>query len=237
MLTPVLRLVLIYVLLALVVVGVFNRDKVMRLVTGQGTETVAEAPAVPVGAAEPAAPGNAAAQDTAPAAPTYAAPETAAQPQAQAVAPAPAQSTAPGQNAQLQTPVAPGTAPAVTAQPGTAPAPAPQAQPVAPTAPDAELVQAVNAARQAYWAGDLDGARSQLDALVAAHPDNPDLFGELGNLHFSTGDYPAAAQAYEQAGKLLVQQGRGSQAMALLPVLQRLDPAKAEALAEVLGLR
>lgn len=225
MLTPILRLVMIYVLLALVVVGVFNRDKLIRLVTGQGGTPVAEAPAsMPAPQAE-TAPAEAAAQDSAPATLNFAPP----------VAPAPAQPTMPGQSVQLQTPVAP--APNATVQPGIAPAPAPQALPTAPAMPDIDLAQAINAARQAYWTGDPDGARSQLEALTAAHPDNADLFGELGNFHFSSGDYPAAAQAFEQAGTLLARQGRGAQAMALLPVLQRLDPARAEALAGVLGLR
>lgn len=230
MLTPILRLVMIYVLLALVVVGVFNRDKLMRLVTGQGGGPVAEAPAaVPEPLAETAgAAAETAAQDSAPATLNFAPP----------AAPAPVQPAAPGQSVPLQTPVAP--APAALPQPGSAPAspgPAMQSPPAAPDAPDAALVEAINAARQAYWSGDRDGARGQLEALIAMHPDNPDLLGEKGNLHFSAGEYPAAAQAYEQAGALLSQQGRGGQAMALLPVLQRLDPARAEALARVLGLR
>lgn len=279
MLMPVFRLVVIYVALALVVVGVFNRDKLMQLVSGQSpaqSEAQADAPsAAPAGATD------------APAATAQATP----QPAPQSTAPAQGQGFVQGngmgngqgngqgngmgngqgngqgngmrngqgfgqgQAAGLQTPVAPGagqqapqgfvrplqpTPPQMQPMPGQQAQMQPQMQPGAqggPQAVDPELAEAVNAARQAYWSGDQAGAQAQLEELVAAHPDNADLMGELGNFHFSAQHYPEAAEAYEAAGKLLAEQGRGQQAMSLLPVLARLDPARAQALAETLGLQ
>lgn len=177
MLMPILRLVLIYLVLTLAVVAVFNRDSLMRLATGDPPAAEAVPTPRPAVAAVPI--------------------------------PKPAQPAAP---------VA-------------VPDPAPQ--PVAPPAAvaEADLAPAINAARAAYWAGDIAGARAQLIALAGAHPDNPDLKGELGNLHFSQRDYPAAATAYLEAANLLIAQDQFARAGGLLPVLRQIDPVKAETLA------
>lgn len=87
----------------------------------------------------------------------------------------------------------------------------------------------LNAARQAYWSGDIERARQEYTGLIERLPDNPDLYGELGNLHYAQGDWAAAAGAYYEAGTRLVKQGRLAQARHLLSVVRGLDKDKAAA--------
>jgi TolA-binding protein len=202
---PILRLVVIYLVLALAVVAVFNRDKLGRLVFGDPPAEVAAASAQPMAPAQPVAPAPA--------------------------SPAPAPPPAPGQPAPgvLQTPQPTPAAPVPAASP------APQAAPDRAVEPD--LAEALNAARSAYWSGDIAGAGDRLAALAAAHPDNPDLHGELGNFRFANRDYAGAADAYLRAGELLIAEGRQGQASGLLPVLRQIAPDKAQTLATRLQLR
>lgn len=221
MLMPILRLVLIYALLIMAVVGVFNRDTLMLLAFGEKTSRMPAAEASPAPAATATAEVRPAAQPE-PAkvvAPVYPPVEKTVSAETDATAaPAPAPS-APGTSgiASLQTPVA-------TPQ---AAAPQPVAEALPPAVPSGEL----DAARRAYWTGNFDEAETLLTQLTKASPENPDLFGELGNFHFSQGHQAEAAAAFHRAGELLVEQGRAPQAMSLLAVLQQLDPEKAAQLA------
>lgn len=115
----------------------------------------------------------------------------------------------------------------------TAPPPAAQAAPAsAATGADATAAaDAVNAARAAFWTGDTEGARARMQAIAAAHPGNIDVLGELGNLDYALADYPAAADAYFQAGTLMIAAGQQQRAMSLMPALQSIDPDKAADLA------
>ncbi len=95
----------------------------------------------------------------------------------------------------------------------------------------AALAEAIGTARAAYWAGDIEGARAGMNALAEAHPDNPDVAGELGNLAFALRDYPAAAEAWHRAGLLLIDRGENARVMSFLPFLQSIAPDKAAELA------
>ena len=89
-------------------------------------------------------------------------------------------------------------------------------------------------ARQAYWHGDYSQAVSDYRKLLEQTPDMPTLYGELGNVLLAEGKSEAAAKEYLKAGELLTAQGRIMRAAQLLPVLRRLDPAAATALANKL---
>jgi tetratricopeptide (TPR) repeat protein len=89
-------------------------------------------------------------------------------------------------------------------------------------------------ARKAYWENDLEAAVSAYQDAIAADPDNPDAYGELGNLYFAQGDWDGASQAYLDAGLRLTAQGRQAQAARLLRVLGRLHPGRARQLAQEL---
>lgn len=83
--------------------------------------------------------------------------------------------------------------------------------------PPSELPQAVAApsnrdelferARRAFWNGDFEAAESAYIDLIAAFPDDPDAFGELGNLYESMGKPVLAADAYFEAGSWLKRKG------------------------------
>jgi hypothetical protein len=209
---PILRLVLIYLVLIAAVVAVFNRDKLAALFGGGAPEAVAAAPAPvtpPVVAVTP---------------PVVADPTPTPAPQ-----PAPAPS-APSYGSDLQTPTAPAAPEAAAPEvPQIAPAPDQPDQPDA--ARDAALATAIANVRQAFWQGDIEGARAQMRALAAAHPDNIEIAGELGNLHFALRDYPAAAGEWHRAGLLMIAAGQGQRLMSLLPALRSIDPDRAADLA------
>ncbi|MEY2340537.1 tetratricopeptide repeat protein [Acidithiobacillus sp. IBUN Pt1247-S3] len=91
------------------------------------------------------------------------------------------------------------------------------------------------AARRAFWIGDFPVAIGDYRALITADPDQAELYGELGNVLWRSGQRIAAATAYAHAGHLLLAQGNYSQAAALIPILTRLDPEAAEHLQEGLA--
>ncbi|GKY87499.1 hypothetical protein [Sinisalibacter aestuarii] len=205
MIGPILRLVVTYLVLIAAVVAVFNRDRLGAVFGGDDAPPVAVAPTAPAPAPEPAQP----------------APVT----EAPAQAPVPQE---PVYGSDLQMPSA---APAPqAAAPQAAAEPSPMQAPAAP-ATDAAVAGAINAARQAYWSGDIEGARAQMQALAAAHPESIEIAGELGNLHFALQDYPAAAEAWHRAGLLMIGAGQGPRLMSLLPGLRSIDPDKAADLA------
>jgi len=249
MLMPALRLLLIYCVLALVVVGVFKRDMISQLILGEPEPVVAVSEPEPEPVAEPV-PVPEVAQAEAPASATPA--EVASAPEPQPVDPAPAEAAGPGKISGLQTPVADGASAGASAEMPVVRHPEPQAAattretvfptpPAEPTEPPAAVTSepasepSVAAAREAYWKGKYKEAEAMLRALIAADPENPDLVGELGNLQYAQRQFPQAAESYAKAAELLVAQGSGAQAQRLVAVLQQIDPAKAAALAKNLA--
>jgi len=96
---------------------------------------------------------------------------------------------------------------------------------------DAPLQQA----RNAYWAGDMDGAVAAYQQAAASHPDDPDIHGELGNIYFAQGNWEPAAAAYLAAGQALLDRGDRAAAEHLVVVLQGLNQAHARSLADALA--
>jgi len=78
-------------------------------------------------------------------------------------------------------------------------------------------------ARQAYWNDQLDKAESLYRAYIELNPDNPDGYGELGNLLSTVGSLGEAAIMYQQAAELLLRQGRIEQAAKLREVLDSIE--------------
>jgi hypothetical protein len=83
-------------------------------------------------------------------------------------------------------------------------------------------------AREAYWLREYDTAESKYLALTRLEPDNPDGYGELGNMYFSQGKWDQAAAAYYAAGVRLVGQGLLEQAEELIAVIRGLNGANAD---------
>lgn len=89
-------------------------------------------------------------------------------------------------------------------------------------------------AREAYHRGDIAQSIANYQQIITSTSDNYDAFGELGNVYLSRGLHREAAGAYYQAAEILVKQGQLARARSLLPVLQRLDRAKAEELNQLI---
>jgi hypothetical protein len=90
--------------------------------------------------------------------------------------------------------------------------------------------QLLAAAREAYWLRDYETAESKYRELLALQPDNPDGYGELGNMYFSQGMWEQSASAYFDAGTRLVKEGQLEQARQLVDVIRGLDGSQADEL-------
>lgn len=121
--------------------------------------------------------------------------------------------------------------------PGTASEQGEQEAAVADSAAAAEATEGLTAlerARNAYWAGKVKDALAAYQQAVAAHPDDPDAQGELGNLHFAEGNWQQAADAYLAAGQALLGRGDVNAAEHLVVVLEGLDPEHAKTLRQAI---
>jgi hypothetical protein len=94
--------------------------------------------------------------------------------------------------------------------------------------PQEKAYQLLADAREAYWLRDYDTAESKYLALTRLEPDNPDGYGELGNMYFSRGKWDQAATAYYTAGVRLIGQGFLTQAEELIAVIRGLNGANAD---------
>lgn len=83
------------------------------------------------------------------------------------------------------------------------PVAAPVPEPSGPPDRD-ELVQA---ARRAFWNGDVEAAEATYMAAITRFPDDPDLFGELGNLYQSVGRKQRSLDAFYEAAVRLRARG------------------------------
>jgi len=91
------------------------------------------------------------------------------------------------------------------------------------------------AAREAYWLHDHQEAESLYRQLIALDPDNPDGYGELGNLYFTQGKWEEAASAYFEAGSRLARSGHIMEAENLLDVIRGLESPRANELADIIA--
>lgn len=80
-------------------------------------------------------------------------------------------------------------------------------------------------ARRAFWDGRLSDAEAIYLQLLEIDSDDPDLFGELGNLYLAQGKDREAADAYYEAGVWLLQRGDRTRAGEIADLLSlRGDP-------------
>jgi len=85
-------------------------------------------------------------------------------------------------------------------------------------------------ARQTYWMGDALTAEKLYLKLADIENDNPDIYGELGNVYYSQGKWSEAGKAYYEAAIRLMDLDRNNQVNYLLRVIQGLDSDSAEKL-------
>lgn len=126
----------------------------------------------------------------------------------------------------------PGTAAPV---PGSAPVTSPAIQPAGKPTVAAKPYELLAAAREAFWLHNYEDAEKNYRALTELEPDNPDGYGELGNMYFSQGRWDEAAAAYYEAGTRLVAEGRLDAARELVNVIRGLNGKQADALDKLIS--
>jgi hypothetical protein len=207
---PFIRLVAIYLAVFLVAALIYNREAVIAMFTPVPAMELPPIPAAP-------GPETVVKTTTEPVVAPSLAPTT--QTAAAPVTSAPAAPAAPV-STDLETPVA------------AAPPPAPIQTP-APAAGDMQT--RLDAARQAYWNGDISGAESLYLALARDFADAPDIKGELGNLYYSQQRFAQAADYYRLAAELLLQAGNTQQVTSIIGILQGIAPQKAADLRQLVA--
>ena len=90
-------------------------------------------------------------------------------------------------------------------------------------------------AREEYHRGNIEVSIRNYQQVIANSSDNYDAYGELGNVYLRQGNNQEAANAYFEAAAILVRLGKPHRARSLLPMLGRLDRAKAEELNQLIG--
>ena len=85
-------------------------------------------------------------------------------------------------------------------------------------------------ARVAYSQGDLTKAMQHYQALSEQEQDDPDVFGELGNVYYARGRFAEAGQAYYEAAVRLIELGQMGQVHYLVRVIEGLSPDDANKL-------
>ncbi len=140
-----------------------------------------------------------------------------------ASAAAPAETTQPDSAETANTPVPATTVSGEHAEEAAASTPAQQRAVTAKTTP----YRVLEAAREAYWLRDYAAAEQKYQELIALDPDNPDGYGELGNMYFSQGDWDKASSSYYEAGTRLVAQGLLDRAQQLVEVIRGLNGSQA----------
>ena len=83
-------------------------------------------------------------------------------------------------------------------------------------------------ARESYWLRDFEAAEQHYRKLTQIDPDNPDGYGEMGNMYFSQGKWDEAAAAFYEAGTRLVKSDHLVQAQQLVEVIRGLNGPQAE---------
>ncbi len=131
----------------------------------------------------------------------------------QAAAPAPVVEEKP-----VQVAAAPAPAPVVEEKPVQAAAPAPVANP-------ADLLRA---AREAYWANELDKAVGLYNDLLKQAPDSLEYQGELANVYWKQGNAQQAATLFAEVAPKLAAQGRVTEALNMKLYVDVVNPELAK---------
>ena len=92
-------------------------------------------------------------------------------------------------------------------------------------------------ARQAFNQGKVVASEKLYIELTQLEQDNPDAFGELGNVYYSQGKWNKAGQAYYEAAVRLIAEGKYNQVSYLQRVISGLDREHAEKLSQLMMRR
>ncbi|MCK4865461.1 MAG: hypothetical protein KAT06_08510 [Gammaproteobacteria bacterium] len=89
-------------------------------------------------------------------------------------------------------------------------------------------------ARKAFNLGEISISEKLYLELTRLEQDNPDAFGELGNVYYSQGKWDKAGQAYYEAAVRLIAEGNYNQVAYLQRVINGLDREHAEKLSQLM---
>jgi hypothetical protein len=89
-------------------------------------------------------------------------------------------------------------------------------------------------ARTAFNQGSVKKSEKFYLELIHLDNDNPDTFGELGNVYYSQGKWDEAGQAYYEAAVRLITEGNYNQVVYLQRVINGLNTEHAEKLAQLM---
>jgi hypothetical protein len=89
-------------------------------------------------------------------------------------------------------------------------------------------------ARSAFATGDMKAAIEGYRAHIAANPADMSAHGELGNVLYTVGALPEAAQAYFDTATMAIEQNHPEIAEALLPAVSEGNPQLADQLSDKL---
>ncbi len=92
-------------------------------------------------------------------------------------------------------------------------------------------------ARQAFNQGKVVASEKLYIELTQLEQDNPDAYGELGNVYYSQGKWDKAGQAYYEAAVRLIAEGKYNQVSYLQRVISGLDREHAEKLSQLMMRR
>lgn len=98
-------------------------------------------------------------------------------------------------------------------------------------------IEQLQEARNLYWQHEHNKAEEHYSRLLADVKDQPDLYGELGDVQFYSGNHTAASENYVKAASLLIEQNRFSEVGHAISVVARFDHVKANELMEKMAAR
>jgi hypothetical protein len=73
--------------------------------------------------------------------------------------------------------------------------------------------------------------------MIDLDPQNPDGYGELGNMYFSQGKWDRAAEVYFEAGKRLADEGLFTESRQIVDVLRGLQGPQADELEQYIAAK
>ena len=90
--------------------------------------------------------------------------------------------------------------------------------------------ESLSVARAAFASGDMDAAIAGYRAHIAGNPADMSAHGELGNVLYTVGALPEAAQVYFETANMALEQNQPEVAEALLPAVSEGNPMLANQL-------
>jgi len=94
----------------------------------------------------------------------------------------------------------------------------------APSAPASSVLsyeELVQQARRSFWNGDFEAAERAYMDVIGRHPEDADVYGELGNLYVAMGRNALALDAYFEAGLRLKALGEQARLIEVVEILEK----------------